>query len=128
MKKIKELFQKIFGGKKSSSQSPFDFNEVDSLEKAKQLFDKGELHKILLFPREFGGEDIPPNVMYVPKGVPEVKDQITDTLVRFVEEDLIDNLEVNPEYKGKSFIPSRITMKTSHSGKAGEFNPTIEIW
>lgn len=105
-----------------------DFSHVDSLQKAEELAEQGQLFKILLFPAEFGGEDIPPNTVYVPAGIPEIKDKITGTLIRLVEEGLIDNLTVNPEYKGSSFVPSRIVMQTSHSGRPGEFNPTIEIW
>lgn len=105
-----------------------DFSHVDSREKAIALVEKGELFKILLFPAEFGGQDIPQNVVFVPAGIPEIKEQITGTLVRFVQDGLIDNLKVEPEYKGKSFVPSKINMHTSHSGKAGQFNPSIEIW
>lgn len=112
----------------ASAETQPDFSHVDSQAKAAELASKGELFKILLFPAEFGGADAPPNTVYVPAGVPEIKDQITATLIRLVEDGLIDNLAVNPEYKGDSFVPSKIVMMTSHSGKAGEFNPTIEIW
>lgn len=105
-----------------------DFSHVDSREKTIALVEKGELFKILLFPAEFGGQDIPQNVVFVPAGIPEIKEQITGTLVRFVQDGLIDNLKVEPEYKGKSFVPSKINMHTYHSGKAGQFNPSIEIW
>ncbi|MEM7432586.1 MAG: hypothetical protein AAF351_11720 [Pseudomonadota bacterium] len=111
-----------------NAEIPRDFSHVDSLEKAEALVESGELYKILLFPAEFGGEEIPPNTVFVPAEIPEIKDRITQTLIRFVEDGLIDNLTVNPEYKGDSFVPSRIVMETSHSGKPGEFNPTIEIW
>ena len=111
-----------------NTDGQLDFAHVDSLQKAEELAEQGKLFKILLFPAEFGGQDVPPNVVYVPAGIPEVKDRITEMLIRFVEEGLIDNLVVNPEYKGNSFVPSRIVMETSHSGKPGEFNPTIEIW
>ena len=111
-----------------NAETGLDFSHVDTQEKALALVQEGKLFKIQLFPAEFGGEDAPQNVVYVPVGIPEIKDQITGTLVRFVQDGLIDNLQVNPEYKGNSFVPSKINMKTSHSGKAGEFNPSIEIW
>ncbi len=111
-----------------SADTGLDFSHIDSKEKAIALSEKGELFKILLFPDEFGGQDIPQNVVYVPAGVPEIKDQITGTLIRFVKDGLIDNLKVEPEYKRRSFVPSKIKMFTSHSGKSGQFNPTIEIW
>ena len=105
-----------------------DYSEVTSREKAQALEAKGELVKILLFPEEFGGSDTPENVVYVPKAAADAKDLITETLVRFFKEGLIDNLQVEPTYKGDSFIPSRLVMKTSHSTKEGKFNPTIEVW
>lgn len=111
-----------------NAENHLDFSHIDSLEKAEALAEKGELFKVLLFPAEFGGQNIPPNIVYVPGGIPEIKNQITETLIRFVQDGLVDNLTVNPEYKGNSFVPSKIVMETFHSGKPGEFNPTIEIW
>lgn len=105
-----------------------NFSEIDSLEKAKQLEKEGQLEKVLLFPKEFGGEDIPQNIVYVPVGIADIKQTITDTLVKYVQDGLISNMEVLPEYKGDSFIPSEIKMKTSSGDKPGEFNPTINIW
>ncbi|WP_425054842.1 hypothetical protein [Pseudomonas abyssi] len=130
---MKKLLMAVLGvlgmsGASASAHTGLDFSHVDSREKAMELVQEGKLFKVLLFPSEFGGEDIPQNSVYVPAGIPEIKDQITGTLIRFVEQGLIDNMQVNPEYKGSSFVPSKIKMSTSHSGKAGEFNPTIEIW
>jgi len=105
-----------------------DFSHVNSREKAIALVEKGELFQIYLFPIELGGKEIPPNAVYVPVGIPEIQSTIIGTLIRFADEGLIDNLNVEPEYKGDSFVPSKIKMHTYHSGKAGEFNPTIEIW
>jgi hypothetical protein len=128
MKKLLLAILGIIGMGNANAGSPLDFSAIDSSEKAVKLAQEGKLFKILLFPAEFGGEDVPQNVVYVPAGIPDIKDKFTGTLIRFVQEGLIDNLQVSPEYKGNSFVPSKINMKTSHSGKAGEFNPTIEIW
>lgn len=105
-----------------------DFSQVTSREAALKLASEGKLFKILLFPPEFGGEDVAPNVVYVPAGIPEIKDQITGTLIRFYNEGLIDKLNVSPEYKGSSFVPSKIHLKATHSKKGGGFEPTIDIW
>ena len=105
-----------------------DFSEVDSLDKARKLEANGELVKILLFPAEFGGEEIPQNIVYVPQGAADAKALITGTLVRFFREGLIDHLVVEPEYKGGSVVPIRIVMKASHRTKEGKFNPTVEVW
>lgn len=111
-----------------NAENQLDFSHVDSREKAEAMAEKGELFRILLFPAEFGGQHVPPNTVYVPAGIPEIKDRITQTLITYVQDGLIDNLTVSPEYKGNSFVPSRIVMETSHSGKPGQFNPIIEIW
>lgn len=105
-----------------------DFLEVTSREAALKLVEEGKLHKVLLFSAEFGGEDVTANVVYVPPGIPEIKEQLTGTLVRFVNEGVINQLEVVPEYKGKSFVPSKIHIKARHSDRHGGFEPSIDIW
>ena len=132
---MKKFLSSLFGSSnepKSENIAPIenapDFSHIDSKEKAEALFKKGELEKILLFPSEFGGEDIPPNTLYVPAGISVAKDSVTRSLVQMVEDGSIDNLKVDVDYKGKSFIPSKIIMKASHSTKSGQFNPTIEVW
>lgn len=105
-----------------------DYSHVTSAAEARELAAEGKLIKILLFPAEFGGQDMPGNVVYVPPEAARAKDLATGTLIRYVEEGLIDNLTVDAEYKGDSFIPSRILMKATHSSKDGTFNPTISIW
>ena len=105
-----------------------DYSNVTSNEAVLKLASEGKLFKILLFPEEFGGKDVPANIVYVPAGIPEIKDQITGTLIRFFNEGLIDKLNVEPEYKGNSFVPAKIHLKAGHSEKNGGFEPTIDIW
>jgi hypothetical protein len=112
----------------SWNKNGLDFSDVDSREKAEVLVEEGKLFRLFLLPMAFGGKDIPPNIVHVPAGIPEIQAQITGTIMRFAQKGLIDNLKVTPEYKGSSVIPAKIKIFTSHSGKAGEFNPTIEIW
>src|SRR5262245_61581958 len=90
-----------------------DYSHVTSQEAALKLAVEGKLFKILLFPKEFGGEDVAVNVVYVPAGIPEIKDKITGTLVRFYKDGLIDELDVTPEYKGKSVVPAKIRLKAT---------------
>jgi hypothetical protein len=92
------------------------------------LFEQGKLVKILLFPIELGGQDRQENSIYVPAGIPAIKDQLTGSLMRFLEQGLINKLEVKPEYKGNSFVPAKIRMKAWHTEKAGGFEPVIDIW
>ena len=112
----------------SRDQSLRDYSDVTSREVAEQHVAQGKLYKILLFPAEFGGEEISPNVSYVPSGIPETKDLLTGTLIRMVRDGSIDHLDVRPEYKGKSFVPARIRIFATHKTKSGSFNPVIEIW
>lgn len=105
-----------------------DYSQVTTIEAAQKLVREGKLFKILLFPEEFGGEDNSLNAVYVPAGIPEVKDQITQTLIKYYNEDQIDSLTVNPEYKGESIVPSKIIMVAKHSTKTGTFEPAIDIW
>jgi hypothetical protein len=105
-----------------------DYSIVTSREAAEALVAKGELEVILLFPSEFGGEELAENMAYVPPGISALKDQNTETLIRFFKEGLIDNLTVTPDYKGESLVPTRINIKATHSTKSGTFEPSIEIW
>lgn len=112
----------------TASEPARDYSHVTSQEAAEALVAKGELFTVLLFPQEFGGEEIQENMVYVPPGIPELKVQNTDTLIRFFKDGLIDNLTVTPEYKGDSLVPSRIVIKATHGSKSGSFEPTIEVW
>ena len=129
---MKNPLSSLFGKSKEEATAPAaapDYAHVKSNAQAMALCESGELFKILLFPAEFGGEDVPHNVVYVPRGVPEAQQMIVGTLVRFVEEGTINQLTVNPEYKGDSFVPSRILMRAWNSEKpGGEFAPALEVW
>lgn len=129
---MNKLFSKFFG--KTNKESTFatekpDFSYVKSMAQAIELHSEGKLFKVLLFPAEFGGQDIPQNTVYVPRGIPEARELVIGTLMRFAKEGLFNKLEVNPEYKGDSFVPSKINIRAWHSEKSvGEFIPSIDIW
>ena len=106
-----------------------DYSHVKTLKAAQALAKDGNLTGILLFPAELGGEDVPQNIVYVPPQAAEARTLIIGTLRRFVSEGLIDKLTVTPEYRGNSFIPSRIVFHAIDShGKHGAFDPTVEVW
>lgn len=131
MKKFLAAILSVFAlnaSQAAPSEPARDYSHVTSRESAQTLVAKGELFTVLLFPQEFGGEENQENIVYVPPGIPELKVQNTDTLIRFFKDGLIDNLTVTPEYKGDSLVPSRIVIKATHSSKGGSFEPTIEIW
>lgn len=128
MKKLLPLLFICLGATTVHAGTGLDFSDVTNREKAEALYAQGKLEKILLFPSEFGGKDMPKNSVFVPPGISEIKNRLTGTLVRFVSEGQINKLTVEPEYKGDSFIPSRIKMRAWHTDKKGEFTPSIEVW
>ncbi len=128
MKKVILLsFFMLFAMKSFSQEAENgpDFSGIDSNEKAIALFEKGELSKIYLMPLEFGGEDIDVNTLYVPEFVQVFKKQFD----KIVEDLLIDGKRLSysaePEYKGKSFVPSKLTIVVTGDS---EFTETINIW
>ncbi|WP_255325711.1 MULTISPECIES: hypothetical protein [Sphingobium] len=105
-----------------------DFSTVQTAPAAKALVAKGKLVPILLFPAEFGGEAIPENISYVTPEAAAARELLIGTLARLIKEGSIDKMDVEPSYKGRSFIPTAIRMKAWHSSKPGRFEPTIWVW
>jgi hypothetical protein len=105
-----------------------DFSAIDSLAKAQRLFEVEELEPLYLFPLEFGGQRIPQNTVYVPPGIAAIKEQIDSAIGEMVRQGMACNYTAEPEYKGRSFIPSKIRIKTSQPNKPGSVDRTIEIW
>ena len=115
-----------FFKKKSLPPNGPDFSGIDSLAKAEELFRRGDLEKLFLMPLEFGGQDIPPNVLYVPIGVNGIKSGIDNNVIGpLAAEGKIRKYTAAPEYQGKSFIPIAIKIVASDPG---DFSTTINIW
>jgi len=109
-----------------SAAGALDFSAIDSREKAEELFRRGRLEKVFLFPLELGGADIPPNTLYVPAGVVALKAGIENDFVRpLMEKEEVTRYSARPEYQGDSFIPIAITIRAYDPG---EFTCTINIW
>ena len=103
-----------------------DFSHVKSAKKVAKLVRRGELERMLLLPSEFGGDEIPENIVYVPVGIRAVKEQIDLTVIRpLVAEGKATDYEAHPEYQGGSFIP--IAIRIEASGPA-TFSTLINIW
>ncbi|WP_233131802.1 hypothetical protein [Robiginitalea sediminis] len=128
MKNVILCFAILLVASKSFSQeteNPLDYSAVDSREKAIALYEKGELSKIYLMPLEFGGDDKPVNTLYVPAFVHEFKTRVDKRI-----EDLLDagdnlSFTAEPEYKGNSFVPSRLVIMVTGDT---EFTEAIDIW
>ena len=103
-----------------------DFSGIDSQAKAEDLFRRGDLEKLYLMPLEFGGEDIPLNVLYVPIGVADIKSGIDNNIIGpLAAEGTVTEYKAEPEYQGTSFIP--IAVKVT-AWNPGQFTTTINIW
>jgi hypothetical protein len=105
-----------------------DFSSVGSVESAAALAAQGKLVRVLLFPAEFGGDDIPQNAVYITPEAAAARELALGTISRMIEKGLLDRMEVSPVYKGKSFVPASLVFKAWHSSKEGRFEPTIEVW
>ncbi|WP_417503147.1 hypothetical protein [Marinobacter sp.] len=115
----------MFGWLKKNNTGP-DYSGVDSREKAEALVQKGELQKLLLLPSEFGGEDVPPNVVYVPVFAVELKASTDQNVILpLAQEGKVTRYNAAPEYEGKSFIPAAINIEASDPGS---FTYRVAIW
>ncbi|HEX9052301.1 MAG TPA: hypothetical protein VF841_17370 [Anaeromyxobacter sp.] len=103
-----------------------DFSQVDSLAKALQLAGEGTLEKMYLMPMEFGGADIPQNVVYVPVGMAAEKARIDFDVVRpLIRQGKVTEYTATPEYQGRSFIPIAVRIVAS---SPGQFSATLNLW
>ena len=88
--------------KKKNSPPPQgpDFSDIDSLEKAIELFRRGDLEKLFLLPLDFGGEDNAVNTLYVPLGVAEIKEGIDNNVIGpLAAEGKVTKYTATPEYQ-----------------------------
>ena len=103
-----------------------DFATVTSREAAEALLRQGLLERLFLLPVEFGGHDVPENIVYVPEGFVEIKRSLDHNIIKpLMDEGKIKTYQAIPEYQGDSFIPIAITI--SASGPA-RFSSRIDIW
>ncbi len=105
-----------------------DFAEITSRELAQGLEAQGKLVKVLLFPAEFGGAAIPPNVVYAPDALVEQRNRAIQSIQAWAKAGQVDKLDVRPEYKGSSFVPSKTHMIASHSVRGSSQTLTLDIW
>lgn len=87
---------------------------MNSLRRAEALSSAGKLERRLLFPLEFGGQDKPRNVLHDPPGMAAIKQRIDRIVQDLVNQGQVRKYEAHPEYKGGSFIPSKIRIPASH--------------
>lgn len=111
--------------KKSDGSTVPDFSNIDSNEKAIELCKKNILVPLYLMPLRFGGQSIAQNTLYVPPFVVELKDRYDDMVEDLLKGGKVSKYICVPDYKGKSFIPSALTISASGESL---FEETIQIW
>jgi hypothetical protein len=113
---------KRFGAPKSGP----DYRHIDTSAKAEMLCKQGGLKKLLLLPPDFGGEDAPPNVVFVPAFAAELKVRIDmSTVMPLAHKGQVSRYTATPEYEGKSVVPSLIRISATDPGC---FEGTVAIW
>lgn len=117
----------IFKKSNSAESKPvvYDYSTIDSNEKVKALFESGELVKLYLMPLDFGGHDSPLNMVFVPKFVNHSKNNFDSKVNELLDKELDIRYIANPEYKGNSFIPSKLVINVTGEK---EITEVIEIW
>jgi hypothetical protein len=114
-------------GQEAATQTP-DFSTVTTRAAAGRLVRKHRLVKIHYVPTALGGPNFKHNIGYVTPEAAAAHAQLTEMLARYVERDLVDQLEIEPDYKGASIVPSRIRVKASHSRGGKSFESVIDVW
>jgi len=105
-----------------------DFSAVTTRAEAARLARKHVLVRIHFFPTELGGPKGRINTGYVTLEAAAAHARLVDMLAAYAERGRIDHLEIVPEYKGDSIIPSRIRMTARHSRTGERYERSIEIW
>ncbi|WP_205510643.1 hypothetical protein [Longitalea arenae] len=102
-----------------------DYSHIDSYEKAEQLYARKELVKLHLMPLDWGGQDLAMNIIYVPGFVVEEKARIDGIIEELLAAGHNLSYSASPEYKGNSFIASKLVIKVSGDR---QMEAAIEIW
>jgi len=103
-----------------------DYTQIDTREKAQELYKRGELTTLLLLPGAFGGEAVPQNVVYVPAAAAAMKMQIDENTVRpLAQSGRITRYTATPEYVGRSVVPSLVRIS---AWDPGNFEAVVHVW
>ena len=105
-----------------------DFSDVTTRTIAGKLVRKRQLVKIHFFPTELGGPNTKINTGYVTPEAAASHARLIEMLSAYVERGRLDHLEIVPDYKGLSIVPTRILIKATHSRGGDRFERVIEVW
>lgn len=112
---------------KLKKKNEISFIDVDSNEKAIDLANKGVLKPLYLMPLRFSGEESAQNRVFVPQAIVELKDRYDDIVEELLIQEKVNGYLCTPEYKGNSFIPSKISLVAKKDG-IPIFTETINVW
>lgn len=104
-----------------------NFETIDSIIKAKEEVEKGNLEHLYLISPMFGGAQDESNILYVPIGINKIKDSYDNIIANLLREEKVETYNCYPEYKGESFVPSKIVIVSGKNG-IDIFKETINIW
>jgi len=105
-----------------------ELSDVNTTALADEFVRSGALVKVYLWPTELGGEDDPRNIVYITPEAAETRATIAGNLRRFLMADEANDVEVVPEYKGTSIVPTRIRFKARHKRGGAPFEQLVNIW
>ncbi len=112
----------------SISDGP-DYSSVDSQGKVDELLEQGVLEKLYLFPREFGGPDVPGNVCHVPAWATAMKSKIDHDIIQpRVAAGEFTQYTAKPVYEGKSFVPIAIDISAGPKANPSQFAGRVSVW
>lgn len=110
------------------SYAEHDFSAVTMAEDLEVLVRQGALVPVLVVPPAFGGSEDALNTAWITPDAAAEKELIDDTLVDLAEQGLLNSFELEPEYRGESLVPTRITFRANHRGEGERFDLTVEVW
>lgn len=103
------------------------FVEIDSNEKVMELVNNGVLQPLYMMPLRFDGKESVRNRIFAPPVIVELKERYDDMIEQLHRQDKVSSYSCIPEYRGKSTIPSKLTIIAGKDGMA-VFTETINIW
>lgn len=115
-------------GTPKAEAKPMDFSHVTSRAKAEALVKRGELVRIWLYPKRFGGPNDRYNIGYVPAGTEVALNFAHDRISGLIELKAIDRMTVKPEYRGRSKVLSAITYVCHGAPDKPPITISIDIW
>lgn len=112
--------------KLTSPSSGLDFHRVTSSGRAEALCARGELRKTPLLPVGFGGDEAAPNLCYLTPLAAELKERLErETILPLARDGRFTRYEVQPEYAGRSVVPTRLSLVASVPGFLVQ---VIDVW